>query len=89
MQMIPKLHNALPWEYTEELEEHGIISVYEEVGCMSKYLFALRKEVQAVDATIQETNVRLAALGPKVIDFAGAVFMHGFAGDVIIVRNLV
>jgi hypothetical protein len=63
---IPKLVNAPEWQYTEELEENGIISVYEEVGSLAKYIFALRKEVQAVDAGIQETNSRLAALGPKV-----------------------
>lgn len=59
----PELIRMEAWEYTEDTEEQGIVSVYDEVGHLARYINSLRSEIRNLESTVKA----YAAMEPKII----------------------
>jgi hypothetical protein len=52
----PKIYLRSPWEYSESTEERGIVSVYDEVGDLCKYMDTIRNEIRNIRLSMMELN---------------------------------
>jgi len=58
----PKLYLPPSWVYSESTEERGIVSVYDEVGDLCKYMDSIRKEIR----NIRISMIELKELGQEI-----------------------
>jgi hypothetical protein len=58
----PKLYLRPSWEYSESTEERGIVSVYDEVGDLCKYMDTIRNEIRNIRISMME----LKELGQEI-----------------------
>jgi hypothetical protein len=62
---IPSLTAVQSWEYTEDIEETGIISVFEELGNVAKYVNSLRREVRSLTQSMDRMKAAASPVGKK------------------------
>ena len=65
------------WEYQESTEELGVVSIFDEVGDLSKYLNTFRQELRQLERTIEEFS--LYGKGKKKVEEGGGE--DGKGGD--------
>ncbi len=66
MKLVPMPLKVESWQYEEDVAERGILSLFEEVGCIARYVGSLRTEVQSLDFSVMAVQKLLdAAIGPK------------------------
>jgi hypothetical protein len=53
---LPKMLKFQPWEYTEDIDEFSMITMYGEVGNMMKYLRNMKDEIRKLNGTIRALN---------------------------------
>jgi len=58
----PKIYLRPSWMYSESTEERGIVSVYDEVGDLCKYMDSIRKEIR----NIRISMIELKELGQEI-----------------------
>jgi hypothetical protein len=49
---IPSLQTVRSWEYTEDIDELAVASLFDEVGSLAKYVRSLKSEVQKLNHTL-------------------------------------
>lgn len=58
----PRIYLRPAWEYSESTEERGIVSVYDEVGDLCKYMDTIRREIR----NIRISMIELKELGQDI-----------------------
>lgn len=50
----PEQHYVQDWEYDENIEEKGVLSYYDEISCIAKYVINMKKDLDNIKKSIKK-----------------------------------